>query len=145
MPKNADRFTSPCLSFNLRQAARLMAQEYDRHFRSIDLNGAQYSLMAAIERLEAPSVGALGQALGLEQSTVTRNVDLLARKNYVEAIPASDDHRRKHLRLTPAGRRKMAEAGPIWQAAQKEMTDRLGSKEADELRRLLEKVVSALV
>lgn len=47
---------------------------------------------------------ALAEALRLEKSTVTRVVDALVRKGYVERLAAPDDARALALRATPSGR-----------------------------------------
>lgn len=47
---------------------------------------------------------ALAEALRLEKSTVTRVVDALARKGYVERTADPDDARAVSLRATPSGR-----------------------------------------
>ncbi|GGA70898.1 hypothetical protein GCM10011521_06280 [Arenimonas soli] len=47
---------------------------------------------------------ALAEALRLDKSTVTRVVDALVRKAYVERLPDPDDARAQSLRITPAGR-----------------------------------------
>lgn len=47
---------------------------------------------------------ALAEALRLDKSTVTRVVDALVRKAYVERLPDPDDARAQSLRVTAAGR-----------------------------------------
>lgn len=47
---------------------------------------------------------AMAEALRLDKSTVTRVVDALVRKAYVERLPDPDDARAQSLRITPAGR-----------------------------------------
>lgn len=47
---------------------------------------------------------ALAEALRLDKSTVTRVVDALVRKAYVERLADPDDARAVALRVTPAGR-----------------------------------------
>ena len=140
----SNNYKSPCLYFNLRKAARLMGLVYDRHFRQIGLRGTQYSLLMAIERLEGPSVGELSEALGLEQSTVTRNIELLIQKCYVESNSDVSDSRRRILAVSRTGRDKITEAGPVWEAAQKELISRLGEKDTTKLIKMMDKLIEAL-
>jgi DNA-binding MarR family transcriptional regulator len=53
------------------------------------------------------------------------------------ASGAGEDRRSRRLRLTEAGRRKLAEAVPYWQAAQHRVEEKLGPARLAELRRLL--------
>lgn len=140
----SEKFNSPCLYFNLRKTARLVGQFYDAYFRQIGLRGTQYSLLVAIARLDGPSIGGLSEALGLEQSTVTRNIDLLVRKAYVRADPDPADSRRKLLSVTASGRAKISEAGPVWQEAQAGLIKKLGRGEADRLNKILNQVMDQL-
>lgn len=141
---SADKFESPCIYFNLRKATRLMGQIYDRHFRQVGLKGTQYSLLMAIDRLGGPNIGDLSQALGLEQSTVTRNIELLIRNAFVEARPEPNDNRIKVLILTRAGKKKIKEALPFWQAAQADLIGRLGEKDSDRLIRMHNRLIAVL-
>ena len=56
--------------------------------------------------------------LGLERSTVSRNVDVLAKQGYVHAAAPSATGRTTRVAVTEAGYRALAEAEPAWRRAQ---------------------------
>lgn len=62
-----------------------------------------HALEALVERGPLRSQ-TLAEALRLDKSTVTRVVDALARKGYVERLPDADDARALSLRVTRRGR-----------------------------------------
>lgn len=135
-------FETPCICFHLRRASRAVSQFYDARFKPLGLSGAQYGLMVCISRLDGACIGDLSEAMGLEQSTVTRNVELLAAKKLVAVETDPDDARRRRLALTGEGREKLHQAAPRWREAQQEMESRLGDKGVTQLLSLLEQVES---
>lgn len=138
------KFDSPCFCFHLRRAGRAVGQFYERYFQELDLRSGQFGLLAAISRLEKLSIGELSSAMGMDQTTATRNVELLARKGLVNLEPDPEDARRKALSLTAAGAEKLREAEPHWRQAQTALAAGLGEKEAQKLLQLLGKLVKAV-
>jgi len=139
-----NKYISPCLCFNLRRAARTATSVYDAYFRPLGLKGTQYSLMAAVKRLNQPCVGQLSRELSLEQSTATRNIELLIKKNFLKAQADPADSRRKVLALTPKGDKKLNEALPVWEEAQKGMIESLGENECRRLMQMLNRLARRL-
>lgn len=68
----------------------------------------------------------LAAELGLDPSTMTRTLRPLEDGGWVE-IHAGDDKRAKVLDLTASGRAKLRECGALWDRAQRELKDALGS------------------
>lgn len=57
--------------------------------------------------VEGPSrLGALSERLGVTPSTLTRNVERMEERGWVERVPDPDDGRAWRLRLSPSGRRQ---------------------------------------
>jgi DNA-binding MarR family transcriptional regulator len=109
-----------------RKAGRIITQLYDGYLRQAGVTSPQYALLRYIGATEGVSLGELGHALCLEQSTATRNVELLKGKGYVSLVPKADDRRKKILSLTDAGREKLANATLLWQKAQDQVRMELG-------------------
>lgn len=116
----------PCVCMQIRKAGRVVTQLYDQYLRQAGIRSPQYAMLRYIGATNGALAGELGEALCLEQSTVTRNVDLLKEKGYVEFTPHPDDGRKKVLFLTEAGRGKLAEARILWRQAQQRMRVELG-------------------
>src|SRR4029077_16877276 len=81
-----------------------------------DLTITQYSLLADIERAGQLSHAVLAEKLGMDRTTLTRNLRPLTRVKWVVAGTGKD--RRQHLlQLTAAGRRKLLGSLPLWEEA----------------------------
>jgi DNA-binding MarR family transcriptional regulator len=89
--------------------------------------------MRNIEAADGVLVGELAEALGIEQSTATRNVELLIKNGYVSFVPQQGDKRKKILLITDAGRKKLSEATPLWMKAQELMRGILGETAMSDL------------
>jgi len=115
----------PCGLFNLRRTARVVTRLYDEILRPSGLKGTQFALLSVVRELGPVSVGELGEAMGMDRTTVTRNVGLLRREKLVLFEPGQD-RRTRLVRLTPLGRSTLQKAIPYWEEAQAALVGRLG-------------------
>src|SRR5918912_3286841 len=99
-----------CFALHARMTARLLSRAYDAAMRPADLRLAQFGLLGAIAHGSATSETALAERLGLERTTLVRNVKLLEEKGWIEPIPGRG--RGVRHRLTEAGRAETPRAGP---------------------------------
>src|SRR5215472_11307924 len=72
----------PCACANLRRAARIVSQRYDRKMRATGLKGTQFTLLQALTIAGEISQGKLGDILGLDSTTLTRTLALLRKKRW---------------------------------------------------------------
>ncbi len=79
----------------------------------------------------------------MDRTTLGRGIKPLERDGLIE-IGEGPDGRTKCLKLTAAGRRKIAQGLPYWQAAQSEFETGFGAAEAKALRATLERVVASI-
>jgi DNA-binding MarR family transcriptional regulator len=108
-----------------------------------DLTITQYSLLANIERAGQLSHHVVADKIGMERTTLTRNLRPLTRAKWVTAATGKD--RWQHvLQLTAAGRRKLVRNLPLWEEAQRQFLSQIGTKSLQELRALLTSAESAV-
>ena len=74
----------------------------------IDIQTAQYPILAAIHEQGPMTVGDLAEALGVSQPGVTRNVGLLTKQGVVTVARGQEDQRTKVVTLTRAGEAMVA-------------------------------------
>lgn len=115
----------PCACANLRRAARLVSQQYERAMQPAGIKGTQFTLLQALMLTGNISQGKLGDLLGLDSTTLTRTLALLRRKGWIEA-KCGQDRREVWLALSPEGKRKYRTALPYWESAQKQLRKALG-------------------
>jgi DNA-binding MarR family transcriptional regulator len=123
-----------CVCFNMRKATRFVTQFYDSSLKSTGLRVTQLSLMTAIRVMGPTSFKRLSEAIGMDQTTLSRNIGLLQKRGLVEMEPGSD-LRTRRISLTQLGHEGLKQAYPLWKAAQTEMVSRIGS---DNWKSLLE-------
>jgi DNA-binding MarR family transcriptional regulator len=108
-------------------AARVVTRAYDDALRPTGLRATQVSVLAAVDVRGALSITSLADFLGMERTTLTRNLRPLELKGYVR-LAAEGRHRSRVLTLTPAGRAALTSALPLWEEAQHVVTQRLASQ-----------------
>jgi DNA-binding MarR family transcriptional regulator len=129
-PLTAAEIGDSCLCLGVRRAARLVGRRYDDALRLLGLTSGQFSILAALLRERPTPLGALADTLGLDRTTLNRNLKPLEAAGLVETIADSDDARVRSLALTAAGREMLGKAIPLWRAAQAESHRRLGGENA---------------
>jgi DNA-binding MarR family transcriptional regulator len=115
-----------CLAFQARTLARKLTQAYEAHLADLGLTLPQFSLMTTIAAAEDDTLGAIADLIGLDPSTLTRNLQGLAREGWVEIVTVEKDQRKRAVWLTEAGARKLQAAMPAWDAAQREVMELVG-------------------
>src|SRR6266404_5829571 len=127
---------SPCVCNTLRMASRAVTQLYDDDLRPSGLRVTQYSILAMIARMGEANLRQLEDTLAIDQTTLTRSLNLLERDRVIERVPHHDG-RIKAMRLTSKGRRVLGVARPLWAQAQDRVLRELGRPAwADAQRRL---------
>lgn len=113
-----------CLCFAARRAARAITQYYDRQLRDSGLRATQFTLLAFLLNAGSCSVNQTAEYLGMERTTLSRNLEPLLDAGYVR-IGSGEDRRVKKISITAQGRAKAQSALPAWRQAQQAMTARL--------------------
>jgi len=112
-----------CPGWNARLAARRITRQIDGMLADGGVSLAQIGLMALIATSEDDRLGALSRRAGLDQSTLTRNLQALARDGLVEIVTAEKDQRRRAVWLTETGARRLEAALPLWRQAQEQLAE----------------------
>lgn len=129
--------TTHCLCTKLRRAARSVTRIYDDALRDLGLNVAQYSLLSHLQRLEQPSISSLAEAMGLDRSTLGRNLKVLEGEGLVQVGEGSDMRSRLVL-LTDEGLARFQRGAVAWEEAQAQLALRLGAEKREALWLLLD-------
>ncbi|WJN58066.1 MULTISPECIES: MarR family winged helix-turn-helix transcriptional regulator [unclassified Pseudomonas] len=126
-----------CLCTKLRRASRGVTRIYDEALADVGLNAAQFSLLRYLQRLGQPSISALAEAMGLDRSTLGRNLRVVEGRGLLQ-LGGGTDQRSRQVALTDAGVRVLEQGAPLWERAQQELALRLGADKRAELMALLD-------
>jgi DNA-binding MarR family transcriptional regulator len=128
--------TAGCLCLASRRAARAITRSFDRALRPSGVRATQFSVLAVLLLAGAKTIGELADALGLDRTTLTRNLALIEQRGWVRSRPGKDDARARHVEITAAGQAAIEAALPAWRAAQAATAGAIGDAGANALRRL---------
>lgn len=126
IPANPERLEN-CACFSVRKAARAITRAFDAALAPSGLEATQFSVLSAIAVPRRFSMGELADWLGLDRTTLSRNMRPLVRSGYV-VVEHGADQRRRLVCLTPAGRRKLRAAFALWRVAQRRVIAAFGRR-----------------
>ena len=109
--------TRNCTCSALRRATRALTAHYEAHFRGTGLRGTQFTILSVLAQAGPLPMTRLADLLGVERTTLTRNLTVLARGGLVEWVGAKDGRIRKAA-LTKAGDAMLHKCMPRWVAAE---------------------------
>ena len=116
---------SSCTCQNLRQATRVVTQHYEQVLEPIGLKITQLPVLAAATAMGPIPMSQLAEALVMDRTTLTRNLQPLERAGLVQVAPG-DDRRARMVSATPEGLDALEAALPLWRQAQSGMVEALG-------------------
>ncbi|MCX7172835.1 MAG: MarR family winged helix-turn-helix transcriptional regulator [Proteobacteria bacterium] len=132
-----------CTNFKARQLSRLLSRHYDIELAKSGLKTTQYSLLTHVMRLGPIAPGELARQMGLDASTLTRNLQPLVAGGWI-LQGAGADARSRLVTITTVGRGKQIEAQQHWKAAQRTINAILGAEQVSALHLLLDDCVALL-
>lgn len=126
----------PCTCLRLRRASRAITQLYDDALAPAGLRATQFALLRTLERDGTLTISSLAQALLLDRTALSRNLEPLAAQGLV-GVATGSDARVREVALTEAGRAALSEAAPLWNDAQERVARRVGRDRLDTLYAVL--------
>ena len=131
-----------CACHRVRTASRAVTRAYDEALRPVGLRATQLSVLAAVAAEEAMSITALANLMGMDRSTLTRNLRPLEAEGLV-ALGNEGWRRSRMLTLTKLGRSRLGEALPLWSKAQQALKRKLGDRAWNDVRGVLDHLIEA--
>jgi DNA-binding MarR family transcriptional regulator len=114
------------LSYTRRRTANLVTRHYNRYLAPLGLEITQAVLLGLIASGKAGSSSELARMIGVERSTLTRNLKLLEEAGLIRRRPSG---RKVVPELTDSGRTRLAAAYKAWDAGQAALTVELEEPE----------------
>ena len=120
----------------MRLLNRIVTKAYDDCLRPLGLRTAQQTILVAISLMKTPTPTQIERRLSLDKSTVSRNVERMQRRGWVEFV-SGEDGRSHYLKLTAKGDKLLRASTTAWEQAQKKMAFLLGKEGVTALSRIL--------
>jgi len=130
----ASEVARTCLCLHVQRAARVVGRRYDQALRPLDLTIGQFSILMFLSRPQPFGMAELAEALGMDRTTLTAALKPLQRRRLLRLDQDPEDRRARRITLTQAGRTLIAEATPVWEQAQAELSRAVPGTDLDRLR-----------
>lgn len=122
-----DTIAGECIAVRLRMLNRVVTNIYDEALRPLGLKVSQMNILVAAARMGTARPAAVCERLHLDVSTLSRNVERMKARGWLEVVP-EEDGRAQPFRLTARGRKLLEKAAPAWKEAQTRVKVLLGRK-----------------
>jgi DNA-binding MarR family transcriptional regulator len=129
-----------CTCAELRKAARAVTLLYDNAFKSTGLLSTQLSVLRIISKSDSLKVSQLAEELGMDRTTLTRNLSVLERQGFIK-ISSGEDHRTRIVTITSSGSTSIAKTIPLWNEVQRNVKKQMGENAWRELMQRLSQFV----
>ena len=113
-----------CACGSVRRASRAITRAYAWQLRNAGLNPTRFTLLQALDRMGPTTPRALGQALAIQPSTLSRSLRPLERRGWVRA-QRGKGQRVIRWEITTTGLIYMVRATHAWNRVQRDMRYRL--------------------
>lgn len=123
-----------CVMLRVRMTARAITKHYEDALRPSGLKGPQFTLLVSLSADPGLSASDLSERLGIDRTTLVRNLELLERNGLIKTAVDGRAHRKT---LTKAGEAALERALPLWREAQDAVVGKLGEPAWAETRRKL--------
>ena len=131
-----------CTCFKLRKLTRAVSRLYDQHMAAVGLKTTQYSVLSHAARTPLP-VAELAERLGMERTTLTRNLKPLLEAGWIALRPGADS-RQRIVTITADGLEKVKQSYPVWRGAQSAFEALVGREAVRALHGQLETTMTQL-
>lgn len=125
-----------CIGSRLRRLSRITDGYYRKQLSNFSITENQLTILFALRKMGKIEQGKIGQALVLERSTVSRNVKLLEKKDFIIKTIGN----RPEIELSKKGNELVQTLIPLWENAMDDLIEKIGGKGMQYIRELEKKL-----
>ena len=145
IPEDDDELTLPFvddyLPALLAQASKLISTEFHREVQRAGFSVTEWRILASLTGQPGISIGGLAQISVSKQPTVTRLLDRMEARGYVERFAHGTDRRITMVRITPAGQTIVANLVEKAKEHERRVLQPFGLKRAEALKVTLRRII----
>ncbi|MAM70294.1 MAG: MarR family transcriptional regulator [Gammaproteobacteria bacterium] len=131
---------SETFGFILNDIARLLRWEFDRQAQHLGLTRAQWSVLAHLRHYEGVQQKELANFMDIKPITLTRHLDNLERREWVERRDDPDDRRAKRIFLSTKAKPMIISLTGIGKKIRTHALRGLSTDEQTQLMQMLNKI-----
>ncbi len=126
-----------CQCYKLRRVTRKVTRIYNDALRPVGINANQFTTLIAVSLMGPASITNISDKLGMERTTITRNLVPLEIAGFIKL--QSGHGRIRNVLITPKGRSVIKKAKPAWSDAQKQVLETISESELTSFNNVLER------
>src|SRR5689334_20650699 len=115
-----------CFCMTSREAARKITRLYDSMMQESGVRITQFTILSQLMLRGEMPIGRLAGLLGMERTTLTRNLVPLEEQKWI-TVRAGEDPRARMIAISAPGRAVVRRAFPYWSSAQAHVGKLLGA------------------
>lgn len=138
-----ERMARECVGNQLRLLNRVVTSVYEDELRPLKLTTSQMIILALTAKQGQVRAVEISRLLQMDASTVSRNVERMRARGWLEQVPGEDE-RSRPLRLTASGKKVLSRATLAWEQAQTKAVELVGKEGVALLRRLTKDVLATV-
>jgi DNA-binding MarR family transcriptional regulator len=133
--KLAKAMVNECIAFRVRLLSRVVTNLYNRALQPLGVKANQVTILVLLISSEKFSPGDVGRALHMEKSTVSRNIERMRARGWIEKQRGDGDS--SHLLMvTPEGRDLLTAVHAKWLEAQQQARSLIGAAGVERIAEL---------
>lgn len=125
-----------CIGSRLRRLSRIVDNHFREAITDFNITENQMTILFFLYKNGKIEQGKIGEFLALQRSTVSRNIKLLEKQNYL----VKSTHYRPDIELTSEGDKLVKQLVPLWNEVMNELIIKLGSFGMDTIGELEKKL-----
>ncbi len=133
--KIAKAIATDCIAIRVRFVNRVITNLYERALKPLDIKVSQAAILVFLSVRGESSPADIGRILQMEKSTVSRNVGRMRKKGWLE-VTNRGEGLSQAVKVTPKGRKLLADFHSKWAKAQKAAREVLGEEGVSSVRML---------
>ena len=126
-----------CVGNKLRRLSRIVDGHYRSGLKDFNITENQMSLLFVLHTAGKVDQGFLGKILHLERSSISRNINILIRNEYV----TKNSEYRPQVLLTNKGTNLVNKLIPLWENIMDNIVSEIGEEGVDMINKLEKKLI----
>lgn len=136
MRKEPEYYGRECYCRHIRSAASRITRLYDQQLAAAGITCQQFSTLECIRAMEPVSVTDLSRKMGLDRTSLSRNLKIMKNSFLIEDQEGSG--RSRQIMLSEHGKTILLKAEEQWEKAQSELEAMFDSEQLEHLKELME-------
>jgi DNA-binding MarR family transcriptional regulator len=133
-----------CSCNMMRKSARKITQFYENSLREAGIKPTQFTILATLANTGPLQLTQLADKLLLERTSLTRNLNILERNEWIDIHPGEEDSRQRVVSLSKNGYKQLDLTIPYWQKAQKSIDKDMGQDTMTGLKSTLDEMTEII-